>query len=117
MANGVASFSYSTRAGQWQRAPADWNSPMREIVWEISCLDSVGAFHDLAQTSLEFPHHYGRNQDAFWDCLNEIVEPTVVRVIGWEASEPSLKNTFEPYLDMCREYEEKTSGVFKLIID
>jgi RNAse (barnase) inhibitor barstar len=90
---------------------------MKDVKWNLATIGSVDEFHDLVQDSLAFPHYYGRNADAFWDCLNEIVENTTVHVAGIKGLSPDLESKFDAYFAMCREYEEKTGGTFRMIIE
>ena len=45
--------------------------------------ESVAEFHELVASALAFPDYYGRNLDALWDCLTDLVEPTVLLWDGW----------------------------------
>ena len=86
---------------------------MNEVQWKLNEVKSEEEFHDLVQCSLSFPHYYGRNRNAFWDCLNEIVEKMTVRVSGREGLTNDLRSKIDDYLNMCKEYEEKTEGRFR----
>jgi RNAse (barnase) inhibitor barstar len=90
---------------------------MKEVRWQLEGLGTEDAFQDLVQESLSFPHYYGRNLDAFWDCLNEIIEEITIRVSGRETLGEELRKKIDPYLGMCREYETATRGTFHLVIE
>jgi len=93
---------------------------MKEVRWRLEGIGTEDAFQDLVQESLSFPHYYGRNPDAFWDCLNEIFEEVTIRVSGRETLAEELRKKIDPYLDMCREYEtarRARRGTFHLIIE
>ena len=54
--------------------------------WRVVDLDNVRdepSFHTRIAAALEFPEHYGANLDALWDCLTDLVEPTVVVWNHW----------------------------------
>ena len=41
----------------------------------------------LLWNQLGFPSHYGRNWDAFWDCVRDPEQsalPSVLRITGWD---------------------------------
>ncbi len=90
---------------------------MKEVQWNMAAITSENEFHDLVQDTLSFPHYYGRNRDAFWDCLNEIVDKTTVHAIGLKGLSADLRSKVDEYLQMCREYEQKTGGVFRLAVE
>jgi len=90
---------------------------MKEVQWQLARIKSEEEFQDLVQSTLSFPHYYGRNRDAFWDCLNEVVENTIVRVSGLGTLPDTLKTEVGNYIRMAKEYEKKTDGLFKLTLE
>jgi ribonuclease inhibitor len=55
---------------------------------DVSGLRSGPELHELLATKLGFPGYYGRNWDAFWDCITDPDQsrmPSVLRVRGWAA--------------------------------
>jgi ribonuclease inhibitor len=58
------------------------------VVIDVSSVRTSGALHDLLSDRLGFPGWYGRNWDAFWDCIRDpelSVMPLVLRIHGYEA--------------------------------
>lgn len=54
---------------------------------DVSKIVTAEALHVLLESSLGFPGYYGRNWDAFWDCISDPEQstmPDVLRVTGWE---------------------------------
>ena len=74
-------------------------------------------FHDRATVTFDLPHYYGRNRDAFWDCLTEIVEPTVVRVCGLDLTPDDLEWPLLEYIEMLKAYEAQSDGRFFVMIE
>lgn len=58
------------------------DNPARRIM--LSGVSDEASFHDRIAVSLGFPGHYGRNLDALWDCLTDVVDPVVVVWLGWQ---------------------------------
>jgi hypothetical protein len=57
------------------------------VVIDVSGITTSEALQQLLASSLGFPGYYGRNWDAFWDCVTDPSQsavPTVLRVTGWE---------------------------------
>ena len=55
---------------------------------DLSAAGSSQELHGLLADTLRFPSYYGRNWDAFWDCIRDpeqSVMPAVLRVRGWES--------------------------------
>jgi len=62
----------------------------------------------------EFPHYYGRNRDAFWDCITDIVDPTEVFVINFDILNDKLRLVVADYLAMLRDCEAESNGEFSV---
>lgn len=60
--------------------PSD--NPARRVV--LSGVSDESSFHERIAVSLGFPDHYGRNLDALWDCLTDVVDPVVVVWTDWQ---------------------------------
>lgn len=68
-------------------------APAREIVaslekagWRTGVLaqgDTREDFLANVGTALQFPHWYGRNLDALWDCLRDLEAPTALVWTSW----------------------------------
>jgi RNAse (barnase) inhibitor barstar len=43
-------------------------------VIDVSSVSTARALHTLLAHQLRFPDYYGHNWDAFWDCINDLVE-------------------------------------------
>lgn len=51
---------------------------MRKVILNFRGLYSREAVHEYIAGKMGFPHYYGRNLDALFDCLTDISEPTAV---------------------------------------
>lgn len=51
---------------------------MRKVILNFRGLYSREAIHEYIAQQMGFPHYYGRNLDALFDCLTDITEPTAV---------------------------------------
>ena len=63
------------------------------IVLDLSRVSSTDDLHELVKTKLNFPSYYGRNWDAFWDCVTDSDQsrmPDRLVVRGWSALESRL---------------------------
>ena len=61
-----------------------------EYVFDARELRSCGAFHARLKETLSFPHWYGGNLDAMYDCLTDLPRGTVLRIRGRAALEAHL---------------------------
>ena len=48
----------------------------------IDCRAGLDAVHDQLARELNFPHWYGRNLDALYDCLTELEQPACFTVLN-----------------------------------
>lgn len=72
----------------------------------LSGIKSMQDFHDLVQSTLEFPRYYGRNLDAFWDCLTDLPRNTRIEFIGLERLPQSLQIEVNRYREVLKEFQE-----------
>ena len=67
---------------------------MKQITVDCTSLDKAG-LHLALKTALDFPHWYGNNLDALYDCLTEISEPTQLTLLHF----PELTGFRETFAD------------------
>lgn len=48
---------------------------MKTIAIDASAIDGRGSFHDAFASALGFPAWYGRNMDAWIDCMSSLDDP------------------------------------------
>jgi ribonuclease inhibitor len=90
---------------------------MNELNLDLIGLQTVDEFHDRAAATFDFPAYYGRNRDAFWDCITDFVEPTTVRVANLHSLPDALTQALSAYIEMLKTYESETNGTFSVLID
>ncbi len=62
---------------------------MTEFLIDGNTVTSISIFHDIVSVQGRFPSYYGRNFDAFWDCLTTDVEGPINFI--WRNHEHSKK--------------------------
>lgn len=88
---------------------------MNELTLELRGIRNEDEFHDRAAAAFGFPQYYGRNRDAFWDCLTDFVEPTQVRVLNFSTLDDKLRESLADYIMMIEEYASKSNGAFLVV--
>ena len=62
--------------------------------------------HEVIRKGLDFPDYYGRNWDAFWDCLTNMYgNPINIKIIGIEVIERKFGNAAEMMLEILKEFK------------
>ena len=77
-------------------------------------LKSEEDFHDYVYKAFSFPPYYGRNKDAFWDCITDIIGDVTVEITGYEKLTPEMKIFVNSYIDILEEYEKGAGGEFRV---
>ena len=65
------------------------------IELDLGNIASHGELHDLLGSRLGFPDYYGRNWNAFWDCIRDPEQslmPAVLEVRGWAALQERMSH-------------------------
>lgn len=47
---------------------------MKQIILDGNLLGDISQVHDYLKEMLEFPEYYGKNLDALYDCLTDLVD-------------------------------------------
>jgi ribonuclease inhibitor len=84
----------------------------KEILFDLSAVKSERDFHELAAKVFSFPSYYGKNKDAFWDCLTELTGKVEVRLVGYESLPEPVRASIREYVEMLRAREIETKGAF-----
>ena len=62
--------------------------------------------HDIIQESLDFPDYYGRNWDAFWDCLSAMYgDPVHIEIIGLDNIERNFNVAAQKIVKICKKFK------------
>lgn len=92
------------------------NERKESIDIDFSVVTNKEELHTLLAESLDFPHFYGKNWDAFWDAITGLVDmPKVLRLKGCDHLKDILPNDarllFECLDNMQRQYPNWASQV------
>lgn len=70
--------------------------------------------HSVIQKELDFPDYYGRNWDAFWDCLTDMVgRPVNIKIIGIENVEKKFGiDESNILIDTLRDFKNYRNGKY-----
>lgn len=62
--------------------------------------------HFAIRDALDFPHYYGCNLDALWDCLTDMVgRPIHIELIGIEVIEAKFDDFADRLIEILREFK------------
>ena len=73
---------------------------------DFSKIEHWSEFHQIIKDELDFPEYYGKNWDAFWDCLTEMVddeELLYIEIIGAEVLEKNFAGTLNKMVEILKE--------------
>ncbi len=85
---------------------------------ELYILDFTNAkyypeVHAIIKESLDFPDYYGRNWDAFWDCLTDMIgDPIHIQIVGFETVERKFGNTAEKMIRILKRFKHYHEDMF-----
>lgn len=89
---------------------------MRKVILNFTGLYSREAVHEYIAQQMGFPHYYGRNLDALFDCLTDIAEPTAVGCYFPDGDELRTEQMEEELQEVrwnrMKEYLEKLQETF-----
>ena len=79
---------------------------MKKAILDLTGCKYWHELHQRIQDSLEFPDYYGKNLDAFWDCINRDCDINFVTIKGTSKVSEDLKQTVEKILSMFEENKQ-----------
>ncbi len=79
---------------------------MKKATIDLTGCKYIYELHQRIQEALEFPEYYGKNLDAFWDCINRECDVDFVTIIGSKSVAEDLRPTVTKILDMFEENKE-----------
>jgi RNAse (barnase) inhibitor barstar len=86
----------------------------KEILFDLRAVKSEQDFHELAAKAFSFPSYYGKNKDAFWDCLTDLAGNIEVRLLGYDDLPAHVRSVIREYVDMLKVREIETKGAFSV---
>ena len=72
---------------------------------DFSKIEHWGDFHKIIKDELDFPDYYGRNWDALWDCLADMIdvdEPLNIEILGADVLEKKWEGTLEKLIKILK---------------
>jgi RNAse (barnase) inhibitor barstar len=81
---------------------------------ELAHVSSMAEFQDRVVRDLRFPAYYGRNLDAFWDCIRLIGPNDVVEIVDRDKLGRSISAQADRYIELIREASEREDCGFEL---
>jgi len=88
---------------------------MAQYSVDLSGIKSLDDLHNLIALVFSFPDYYGRNWDAFDECIADIAPPVFIVVTGFESLRFVLPREAKLFVDCLRLAAEKaTPGQFEL---
>lgn len=80
-------------------------------VLDFSKIKYYSELHEIIKKELDFPDYYGKNWDAFWDCLTDMVgRPINIEVRGIEKLEQNYGECAATMISILKEF--KHYGIF-----
>ncbi|HCH4139911.1 TPA: barstar family protein [Vibrio parahaemolyticus] len=75
---------------------------------DLTMIENENQLHELMANYFGFPDYYGKNWDAFWDCLCDSDLSKVIEFVGCSHLKSALPESFESlkscFDDLSREY-------------
>ncbi|HHE1265358.1 TPA: barstar family protein [Vibrio parahaemolyticus] len=75
---------------------------------DLTMIENENQLHELMANYFGFPDYYGKNWDAFWDCLCDSDLSKVIEFVGSSHLKSALPESFESlkscFDDLSREY-------------
>ena len=82
---------------------------------DFSKIEHWCEFHQIIKDELDFPNYYGKNWDALWDCLTDMVdveEPLYIEILGAEVIEQKWPGTINILVETLKELKHWEDDYF-----
>lgn len=79
---------------------------MKKAILDLTGCQYISELHQRIQEALDFPDYYGKNLDAFWDCINRDCDVNFVTIVGSSNVADDLKPTLKKILEMFEENKQ-----------
>ena len=89
---------------------------------DFSKLTDYKEIHFIIQKSLDFPDYYGKNWDAFWDCITDFIDSRGLdlEIIGLDKIYSDFKEDVDILVELLKDlkhiYNDKYANVVKIVI-
>jgi len=62
--------------------------------------------HEIIKEALDFPDYYGKNWDAFWDCITDMAGETVhIEIYGFDVLEEKFPGTGQKLIKILTRFK------------
>ena len=82
---------------------------------DFSKIEHWNEFHQIIKDELDFPNYYGKNWDALWDCLTDMVDvekPLYIEILGVEVIEQKWPGTINILVEILKELKHWEDDYF-----
>lgn len=80
---------------------------------DFSNIKHFSEIHKIIQSSLDFSDYYGRNWDAFWDCLTDMYgDPIHIEIIGLEVIERKFDESASKMIEILKRFKHFSNDLF-----
>ena len=73
---------------------------MKKAILDFTNCKYYDDLHETIKKSFNFPDYYGKNLDAFWDCISCDCDINFVTILGSKKVPDDLKSTVKKIIDM-----------------
>lgn len=84
---------------------------------DLSGIIDLENFHEYISKKLNFPTYYGQNFDAFWDCLTNMEENSIIRVEGIADFRKNLPRAYDKLNKCIIHYRDKYDQIEFILLD
>lgn len=85
---------------------------IRRAILDLSGCKTLWDLHTRIQEALDFPDYYGKNWDAFWDCLSIDCEYDFITVTGESRVASALDSSVAKMNEILEENKQYWHGQF-----
>ena len=79
---------------------------MKKSILDLTGCKYPQEMHARFQKALHFPAHYGRNWDAFWDCLTDMVgRQTNIEIYGFDTLQQKFSEDANLFIEIIKEFK------------
>lgn len=80
---------------------------MKKATVDLTDCKYVAELHQRFQDALDFPDYYGKNLDAFWDCISFDCDVDFVTIVGSKTLPSDLKPTMQAIILLLEENKQE----------
>lgn len=94
---------------------------MKHYILNFKGVNSYLEFHERIMQSLDFSDYYGKNLDAFWDCITDMDAPCTIHITEINSLPTDLKeylqNDIYKILKEAKEWFSSINMLFDFIVE